>query len=138
MTLHLMKLCVGADSMEDLALWQDQRLRARQDLAHVTRMMPKHAPEILAGGSLFWIIKGQMRVRQRITAIEPFVDRDGISRCALHFDALLVPVRPVPRRPFQGWRYLAAGDAPPDLPAGFAGDGMPEAMRVELSALGLL
>ena len=137
--LHLIKRCVGADSVEDLAEWQAGRLKKARELFHTTRMVPKRADEIAAGGSIYWIIKGQIRVRQRITEIRPFTDKDGIGRCHLVFDPKLVPVRPSPRRPFQGWRYLKAEDAPPDLPRGARGDDdMPEAMRAALSELGLL
>jgi hypothetical protein len=138
MVLHLIKLCVGADSLSDLAQWQAQRLKKTRELAHTTRMVPKRAAEITAGGSLYWVIKGQIRVRQRVTGIRPFTDKDGIARCNLVLDPALVPVRPSPRRPFQGWRYLKAEDAPRDLPKGASADDMPEEMRVTLSELGLL
>jgi hypothetical protein len=137
--LHLVKLCVGADSVSDLAEWQAGRLKKAREIFHTTRMMPKRAGEITAGGSIYWIIKGQIRVRQAVTAIRPITDKDGIARCRLVFDPTLVPVRPCPRRPFQGWRYLEPQDAPPDLPKGASGDDdMPEAMRVTLSELGLM
>jgi hypothetical protein len=138
MVLHLIKLCVGADSIEDLGQWQAQRLKKTRELAHTTRMVPKRGDEITAGGSLYWVIKGLIRVRQRVTAIQPFTDTDGIARCNLILDSTLVPVRPSPRRPFQGWRYLKFEDAPPDLPKGASADDMPEEMRVTLSELGLL
>ena len=138
MVLHLIKLCVGADSIEDLAQWQAGRLKKAREIFHTTRMVPKRAPEIVAGGSLYWIIKGLIRVRQRITEIRPFTDTDGIGRCHLVFDPALIAVRPTPRRPFQGWRYLKPEDAPPDLPKGALVDDMPEDMRATLSELGLL
>ena len=132
-------LCVGADTIEDLAQWQAGRLKKLREVFHVTRMVPKRVEEITAGGSIYWIIKGQIRVRQRITAIRPFTDEDGIGRCKLVFDPALIAVRPTPRRPFQGWRYLKAEDAPRDLPKGAgADDELPEAMRATLAELGLL
>jgi hypothetical protein len=101
-------------------------------------MVPKRAGEIVAGGgSIYWVIRRLVLVRQRITAIEPFTDEEGIERCKLVFDPELVPVRPVPRRPFQGWRYLEAADAPPDLAGAASGD-LSDAMRADLAALGLL
>lgn len=139
MTVHLVKLCVGVDEIGELAQWQADRLRRQKRVYHVTRMIPKRADEILKGrGSLYWVIRGLILVRQRIAAIEPFHDEEGIERCKLVFDPELVPVRPVPRRAFQGWRYLEADDAPPDLTGEAASSDLPDTMRAELAALGLL
>ena len=143
MPLHLIKLCVGADSIADLEEWIEERVRerlARREAArslHVTRMAPSRAAEIVGGGSLYWIIKGQLSARQRLIEIEPFVDADGIGRCRLWLDPKLVKVSPRPMRPFQGWRYFAAKDAPPDLGRSGAGR-MPEELRRALGELGLL
>jgi hypothetical protein len=137
-TVHLLKLCVGVNEIGELAQWQAGRLRQHKRVYHVTRMVPKRAGEIVAGGgSIYWVIRRLVLVRQRITAIEPFTDEEGIERCKLVFDPELVPVRPVPRRPFQGWRYLEAADAPPDLAGAASGD-LSDAMRADLAALGLL
>ena len=144
MPLHLIKLCVGAESLDDLRQWTAARFREAggrgQKLrhAHVTRMVPKRA-EDLAGGSLYWVIKGQIAARQALLGIEPFMDADGIGRCRLWLDEQIVAVAPRPMRPFQGWRYYEAKDAPPDLDETQAGIAeMPEALRRELAALGLL
>jgi hypothetical protein len=145
MPLHLIKLCVGADSLADLREWMAARMAeakrrgAPLRRAHVTRMAPKRSADILEGGSLYWVIKGQIGARQRVVGIEPFVDTDGIGRCRLWLDQSVVAVAPRPMRPFQGWRYYQAKDAPPDLDEtqpGFAA--MPEHMRRELASLGLL
>lgn len=138
MALHILKLCVGVSDISQLAEWQRQRLRTAEKIWHITRMLPRRADEIVSGGSLYWVIKGMVAVRQRIVEIEPFKDEDGISRCKFIFDEELVPVRPQPRRPFQGWRYLTEDDAPLDLPKGAAAHEMPEKMRNELAELGLL
>lgn len=144
MTVHLVKLCVGADDISDLAEWQAERLAEKkklkqpQVLAHVTRMAPKRAEELLSGGSLYWVMKGVIRCRQKLIGIEPFTDNEGIGRCRLVLDNEIVPTRRQERRPFQGWRYLEAKDAPPDVKKGEAGDDMPEEMRRELEELGLL
>jgi hypothetical protein len=106
---------------------------------HITRMTPKRDEELLAGGSLYWVIRGEIAAREKIIAIEPFRDRDGIGRCRLVMQPKVIAVRPRPMRPFQGWRYLAQNDVPPDL--GSAGAGlaaMPEPLRRELRELGLL
>jgi len=145
MPLHLVKLSVGSESVKDLAAWI--KLRVKQAVAngqprrhvHVTRMTPKREAELLDGGSIYWVIKGQIAARERLVAIEPFRDKDGIARCRLVMEPKLIPVVPRPMRPFQGWRYLSAADAPPDL--GKRGDGlsdMPEPMRRELRDLGLI
>jgi hypothetical protein len=145
MTLHLIKLCVGADSLDDLRQWMAARMREAEKRsgpprhAHVTRMTPKRAAEILDRGSLYWVIKGLIAARQRLVGIEPFMDSDGIGRCKLWLDGAVVPVAPRLMRAFQGWRYYEAKDAPPDLDQTQAGvAAMPEALRRELAGLGLL
>ncbi|MBA4210673.1 MAG: DUF1489 domain-containing protein [Parvibaculum sp.] len=144
MTVHLVKLCVGAEDIADLANWQAERLAEKkrlkqpQVLAHVTRMTPKRADELLAGGSLYWVMKGVIRCRQKLIGIEPFTDGEGIGRCRLVLDKEIVATRRQERRPFQGWRYLDAKDAPADVKKGEAEDDMPEEMRRELEELGLL
>jgi hypothetical protein len=143
MPLHLIKLCVGAESIADLEEWVDER--AREEAAagrkrrsrHITRMVPTRGGEIVAGGSLYWVIKGQIGARQRVLEIEPFVDVDGVGRCKLWLEARVVKVSPRPYRAFQGWRYLKPDDAPADLGRSGAGE-MPEALRRELGELGLL
>jgi hypothetical protein len=145
MTLHLLKLCVGCDSIKDLTDWiaDNQRFAARQGRVyrqrHTTRMLPKRLAEIAGQGSLYWVIKGQISCRQAISAIEPFIDGEGISRCDLVLESPVIPVEPRPFRPFQGWRYLEPKDAPKDLGrAGSEAALMPEEMRRELAHLGLL
>lgn len=100
-------------------------------------MVPKRLEEILDGGSLYWVIKGFVTVRQPLLDIRPFVDGEGVSRCHFVYGKKLVLVSPRPRRPFQGWRYLEAKDAPPDIAKGSAA-GLPDKLRRELAGLGLL
>jgi hypothetical protein len=145
MPLHLIKLCVGCDSVADLEDWIEQKLkekkRRRQQPEHIhtTRMVPKRAEELAAGGSLYWVIKGQISCRERILDIRPFTDKDGIGRCRVVLDGKLVLVEPRPRSAFQGWRYLEPKDAPRDLARAAPGAArMPEEMRRELQQLGLL
>ncbi|HLJ71931.1 MAG TPA: DUF1489 domain-containing protein [Roseiarcus sp.] len=145
MTLHLIKLCVGADSVEDLQSWIDERMAMKKkrgekaEHKHITRMVPKRVDALLDGGSLYWVIKGQIAARQGLAAIRPFIDGDGIGRCELVLEPVARPVLPRPCRPFQGWRYFDVKDAPPDLTPRL-GDvaHMPETMRRELSELGLI
>jgi hypothetical protein len=144
MPLHLLKLCVGAESIRDLEDWIEERMTQRRRLGqpkeqlHTTRMVPKRIEEIVAGGSLYWVIKGQISARQRLTAIRPFTDADGIGRCHLVMEPVVVPVQPRPFRPFQGWRYLQEKDAPRDIGEGGDLGEMPEELRRELAGLGLL
>ncbi|MGA7805638.1 DUF1489 domain-containing protein, partial [Bradyrhizobium sp.] len=111
-----------------------------QHHTHITRMTPKRIEEILAGGSLYWVIRGEVAAREKIIAIEPFRDRDGIGRCRLVMQPRVIAVLPRPMRPFQGWRYLPDADVPLDLGKAAAGSvaAMPEPLRRELRDLGLL
>jgi hypothetical protein len=145
MPLHLIKLCVGCDSVADLEDWIKQKLKEKKrrgqkaEHIHTTRMVPKRAAELTHGGSLFWVIRGQITCRERILAIRPFTDKDGIGRCRVVLDGKLVLVEPRPRSAFQGWRYLEAKEAPRDLARAAPGAAkMPEQMRRELRELGLL
>lgn len=144
MTLHLLKLCVGAEDVDDLRGWQAARLADKKTrgedpvLAHVTRMVPKRADELLDGGSLYWVMKGVIRCRQKLVDIEPFVDGEGTRRCRLVLDPEIVLTQRREKRPFQGWRYLEAADAPRDAATGGDVEEMPEGMRRELEELGLL
>lgn len=143
MTLHLIKLCVGADSVADLAEWQEKRLAQAKrkkkplELMHVTRMMPKQGDELLDGGSLYWVIKGQIAVRQRLLELRP-VTREGVPHCGLIYDPKLVPVERRFHRPFQGWRYLSAKDAPADIKGRAKDIRMSDQLRAQLTELGLL
>lgn len=147
---HLLKLCVGCESIADLEDWiaesraHAKRLGRAYEQTHTTRMVPRRldagAEASSIPGSLYWVIKGTVACRQRLLAVRPFVDGDGIGRCRLHLEPEVVPVEPRPCRAFQGWRYLEARDAPPDLAArgGEGFGGLPEALRRDLAALGLL
>ncbi|MCP5081847.1 MAG: DUF1489 domain-containing protein [Alphaproteobacteria bacterium] len=138
MTVNLLKLSVGSESVESLAEWQAFRLKQVGRLFHTTRMRPRRREEVLDGGSIFWVIKGMILCRQKVTDLEEFVDDENISRCRIMLDKDLVAVRPIPRRAFQGWRYFDVDDAPPDLSRTLAKTDMPPEMRHELAELGLL
>lgn len=145
MPLHLLKLCVGCDSIRDLEEWIEEnqahhrRLGRPYEQTHTTRMVPRRLDALGEDGSLFWVIKGLIACRQRLVCVRPFTDGDGIGRCHLVLEPTVVPVEPRPCRPFQGWRYFEANGAPKDLAdAGDTVAAMPEAMRRELAELGLL
>ena len=147
--LHLVKLCVGVDRLETFQGWVKERnaIRSaageRPEARHRTRMHPRRAKELLQGGSLFWVINGVICCRQLILALEQSVDDDGCKRTDIVMEPVLVPTEAWPRRPFQGWRYLPASEAPPDMPADWAanwegvlGDA-PPALLAEIRKLGV-
>lgn len=143
MALHLIKLCVGVDSLSELAEWQQERLAERKrtgqpaELVHITRNTPRRAAELLDGGSLYWVIGGIITARQKLLDFRP-VDRDGVPHCALVYAPQLIAVEPRPRRPFQGWRYLEAGDAPSDKAVSAKDEGASEELERELIRLGII
>ncbi len=146
MTVHIIKLCVGVEHISDLVEWQQECAQAALKngtplvLNHLTRNTPRRKDEILEGGSLYWVIKGFVQVRQRIIAIEPDERENGQPACALIFDPELVETERHPRRAFQGWRYLESADTPPDIRdrRGNSQESLPSTMASELRDLGLL
>lgn len=144
MALNLIKLCVGVSAVEELQAFVDSRLEHRRlankpiEQIHTTRMMPKRKEELLAGGSLYWVIKGNVQARQILLDIRPFVDEQGIKRCDLVFEPRLIHTHWQPRRAFQGWRYLTIEDAPKDLGKGDTSAQLPGHLKAELAELGLL
>ena len=143
MTLHLIKLCVGCGSVGELEGWIRQRLKDRKkrhlspEHLHRTRMVPKRLEELRDGGSLYWVIRGEVACRQRLLDVRPFVDKEGVGRCYLVLEPKLQLVEPRPWRAFQGWRYLDPKSAPSDVARGRVRN-MPEALQRELRELGLL
>ncbi len=143
MTVHLVKLCVGAESVGDLEAWVARRSRRNEQAGkgcvhdHLTRMHPRRESELGAGGSIYWVIRGVILVRQRILGFERRTGADEIERTAILLDPALVLTEPAPRRAFQGWRYLAEADAPKDLSQRSKTAPPPE-LSAELAELGLL
>jgi hypothetical protein len=145
MPLHLIKLAVGCESVKELKGWVAERMATAKKKGlplrhiHITRMTPKRGDEIVAGGSLYWVIRGEIAAREKVIAIEPFRDKDGIGRCRLVMQPKVIAVSPRPMRAFQGWRYFTPDAAPPDLGKAAASvAAMPEPLRRELRDLGLL
>ena len=139
--LNLIKLCVGCESVELLRQWQNERVRsgAFANPEHVTRMRPKRSAELLEGGSLYWVIKGFVLARQRIIDLADRECPDGITRCAIIFDPEIVRTVAIPKRPFQGWRYLRSHDAPLDLSLqGFAERELPPTLEAALNQAGVI
>lgn len=143
MALHLIKLCVGIGSLAELDDEIAARLERRRmageppEQVHTTRVLPKRAADILDGGSLFWVIRGQVAGRQVVRDIRPFTDSEGVGRCHLVLEPAVAPVEPRACRPFQGWRYLEEADRPADLAGGHAAE-LPEGLRYALRELCLL
>jgi hypothetical protein len=139
--INLIKLSVGTESVADLADWHRTKAAQTSDglPRHVTRMWPKRADEILGNGSIFWVIKGLIQCRQRIVRLDEVIGSDGIRRCAIVLDPNLIRTQSVTKRPFQGWRYLAPLDAPPDLPKGRTDeDVLPTDLNRALAEIGVL
>ena len=138
--INILKLCVGAESVEDLTEWHDShrdRWLAGTTM-HITRMWPKREDEVTAGGSLYWVIKGVVLARQSILRLEEVIGADGIRRCGLVMDAEVIRTEPAPRRPFQGWRYLEPAESPRDLPKRRAKeDTLPPELARALADIGL-
>ncbi len=128
MTIHMVKLCVGAETVDDLRHWQARQMRIRSGEgrparpACQTRMTPKQTNALIEGGSLYWVIKGMILVRNRIVGVETLTDRSGRAYCEIDLDPEAALVEPTPRKAFQGWRYLKAAEAPRDLAGGLSGD----------------
>ena len=137
--LHLLKMAVGVGDIDELRRFRAARLKERGASLVYTRNHPRRTAEVLAGGSIYWVIRGQIRVRQLVTGFRSERDDNGRAYCLIDVDHDLVPTVLRPWRPFQGWRYLPPVDAPPDAPTGPSGiAAMPERMLAELRALGLL
>ncbi len=139
--VNLIKLSVGTESVEGLIAWQEMRMAQMPDglPRHVTRMWPKREAEIVAGGSIYWVIKGEIQCRQRVLRMDEVIGEDGIRRCAIVLDPELHPTQRATRRPFQGWRYLQAEDSPPDLPKGRKSEEpLPDELNRALAEIGVL
>ena len=133
MPLHLIKLCVGIDSVDELRAWRAQRAAQGHRSVVPTRQTPKRAAELLEGGSLYWVIKGSILVRQAIEEVVTL--EEGTQPCRIYLEPNLIETAPQPRRAFQGWRYLEFKDAPPDLAVG-GDEAVPQDLAKQLRELG--
>ena len=137
MTVHMVKLCVGAESIDDMIAWQTRQMKTLPNPIHRTRAFPKRADEMLQGGSIYWVVKRAIRFRQRIIDIRKVDDEEGRALCELHFSPDLIQTYAQPKRPFQGWRYLKADDAPRDLKSGERAIDIPASLDEALKAAGV-
>ena len=139
--IHLVKLSVGTQTIEDLENWQKSPMCQGPDglPCHVTRMWPKRESEILNGGSIYWVIKGIILCRQPILRLDEVIGADGIRRCAIVLKPGLIRTTPAPKRAFQGWRYLNPQEAPLDLKEGREQDDvLPASLAGALADIGVL
>lgn len=136
MVLHLLKLAVGIEDIEHLRRIRAARNAERGGSWVYTRNRPRRGQEILAGGSIYWIIRGHVRTRQLVSGFRTERDGNGRRYCLIEVDPQLVPTVPRPWRPFQGWRYLSPEDAPADL--GDRGEPPSDRLLAELHSLGLI
>jgi hypothetical protein len=139
--VNLIKLSVGTESVETLEDWHRSKAAQTDDgyPRHVTRMWPKREAEILSGGSIYWVIKGEIQCRQKIIRMDEVIGADGIRRCAIVLDPNLHRTQSALKRPFQGWRYLKPEDSPADLgSAPDRGDILPEELSRALGEIGVL
>ncbi len=135
MALHLIKLCVGVDRIEQLTAWgREERGKGRTPIVH-TRMTPKRLAELMDGGSLYWVIKGVVTCRQPIVDIRTLEDGTQRSRCEIELAEDVIRTAPQRRGAFQGWRYYEGRDVTPDLQSWEAGE-LPPGLAEELRALG--
>jgi hypothetical protein len=139
-SVNLVKLCVGANSVDDLIAWQETTRSRGPDgkRRHVTRMWPKQEDKLLNGGSLYWVFKGLVLCRQRVLRLDEVIRHDGVRMCAIVLDEKIVRTQALPRRPFQGWRYLKPEDAPKDLREGREEHALPPELNKALSEIGVL
>jgi hypothetical protein len=141
MTLNLIKLCVGVDEVEELVAWHRKRRNKRGNNYHRTRMMPTRAAEILEGGSLYWVVKGFIQVRQPILGLTKETGEGGRPVCVIELAPVHILVQPTAHRAFQGWRYFKSDAAPPDIKhkgKSYIDPDMPKALKLELMRLGLI
>lgn len=138
MALHMLKIAAGVSDLAELKELQKERKNERGVYAFYTRNRPKREEEILDGGSVYWVVKGQVQARQKIKSFRAIVNRRGRPAVLVAFGAKLTPTAWRPHRPFRGWRYLEAKDAPKDMAKGAKTKGLPPKMAAELRELGLL
>jgi hypothetical protein len=138
LTYNLKKIAVGIETVERLRIRQEMLFNAYGKILHTTRNMPKQKEQLIKTGSIFWIIKRNVLVRQKILDIISVIRDDGSKGCEIELDKDLVRVIPTPMKPFQGWRYYMVDDTPPDLNLGnLENEDLPENINSELIKLGL-
>jgi len=137
---HLKKLAVGIDSVENLKIRQKIIFDEYNRIIHLTRNTPKKKDDLIAKGSMYWVIKRRVLVRQKIVNINLVIRNDGRKGCEIELDRELIKVIPTPMRPFQGWRYYNSEEVPSDLSLNINndnGEALTDELNAELIKLGL-
>jgi hypothetical protein len=139
MTVNLLRMAVGCESVDQIRSFQEERRGEEPDVYTFTRNVPKRIDELIDGGSIYWVVKRFIQVRQRILGIEKDTAENGRPFCRIRLQPELVRTELRPHRAFQGWRYLPPEDAPPDIFGQLQqSDQLPREMAEELRELGLL
>ena len=141
MTIHLLRMAVGINSIAELINLQKRRRQTNPDskLFNTTRNVPKRLDELLDGGSIYWVVKRLIRVRQEIISVSQEINNEGKKYCLIEINPKLIKVEPRTQKPFQGWRYLNTEDAPGDIELRSSPEAeLPEEMLIELKELGLM
>jgi hypothetical protein len=134
-TLNLLKLCVGCDTVEELKVWRRQSASAGQPWILRTRQTPRLVDRLLDGGSLYRVFKGDILCRQLILAVDS-CEAAGERWCEITLDETIVLTEPTPRRAFQGWRYLELADSPMDINVGDSDGYLPPELARRLREAG--
>ena len=144
MTIHLLRMAARVESVAKLKQLQAERLvqsatENKSELFTYTRNIPKRIDELIDDGSIYWVIKKYIKVRQRILGIERHINEEGRAYCAIQIDPELKQVVARRQKAFQGWRYLKPEDIPVDLhPSQSKVANLPSALADELRELGLI
>ena len=144
MTIHLLRMAARVESVAKLKQLQAERLvqsaiENKSELFTYTRNIPKRIDELIDDGSIYWVIKKYIKVRQRILGIERHTNEEGRAYCAIQIDPELKQVVARRQKAFQGWRYLKPEDIPVDLHLSQSKlANLPSALADALRELGLI
>ena len=144
MTVHLLRMAVRVESIAHLREIQSERVKTENNggegaLFTYTRNIPRRSDELANGGSIYWVVKRLIRVRQPILSLHQQTNAEGRDYCAIELDPTHIQVEPQRQRAFQGWRYFRVEDVPPDLDTAQSDSSdLPPEMAAELRELGLI
>ena len=133
--INLKKLAVGINSLEELKDFQILKLKKNNEISVKTKNTPKRKPEILDGGSLYWIINNRFAIRQLVIDIRENISYEGKKYCLIILDRKIIQVEKISQRPFQGWRYLKLNNSPKDINLNLRKK-IPEELSNHLSEIG--
>ncbi len=91
------------------------------------------------GGSLYWVVKGNVQCCQLLLEIMTFVNPEGIGLCCMLLESTVICNEWQPRLAFHGWYYLKPAEASVNLSQGNSAlTEMSPTLRMKLAELGLL